>query len=219
MDPKTLLARYPSLAGLPREPLTRDLSLAAEISVPDHATLFRESGPCGGFPMVLEGSVRVSRTSPQGRELTLYRVNPGEICVVSTSCLLNASPMTAAGISHGATRVLIVDRATFLRWTVHEPFRNFVFTLMADRLADLMSLVEAVAFQRTDQRLANALLGKGPVLRTTHQRLAAEVGTAREMVSRLLKRFEERGYVALTRERIEILDAHALQTISDTGTE
>jgi CRP/FNR family transcriptional regulator len=90
-------------------------------------------------------------------------------------------------------------------------FRQFVFGVFADRLADLMTLVEAVAFQRLDQRLAGALLGHGPTLHTTHQALADELGTVREIVTRLLKRFERAGWLRLGRERIEVLDAGALR--------
>ena len=84
--------------------------------------------------------------------------------------------------------------------------------MFAERLADLMALVEAVAFQRLDQRLAAALLGHGPVVHAAHQALAEQLGTAREIVTRLLKRFEQAGQVRLSRERIDVLDAAALRT-------
>ena len=87
----------------------------------------------------------------------------------------------------------------FARWSTFQPFREFVFGIFADRLADLMALAEAVAFQRLDQRLAAALLGHGSTLRSTHQALADELGTVREIVTRLLKRFEQSGWVALGR--------------------
>ena len=96
----------------------------------------------------------------------------------------------------------------------HEPFRRFVFGIFADRLADLMSLAEAVAFQRLDQRLAATLLGHGPTVATTHQALADELGTVREIVTRLLKRFERAGWVQLGRERIELRDAAALRALA-----
>ena len=91
--------------------------------------------------------------------------------------------------------------------------RRYVMGLMAERLADLMALVEAVAFQRLDQRLAALLCARGPLLHATHQQLADELGTVREIVSRLLRRFERDGWVVLGRERIDVADAGALQLL------
>ncbi len=113
----------------------------------------------------------------------------------------------------------MLSPAGFDRWIAHEPFRRFVFSVFADRLADLMALAEAVAFQRLDQRLAGALLGHGHAMQVTHQTLADELGTVREIVTRLLKRFERAGWVRLGRERIELVDAAALRQLASGDTE
>lgn len=212
-----LLARYPALADVPTALLEADLKGIPHFEVPERTVLFREHEPCGGFPFVLDGQVRVARGSADGRELELYRVRPGEICVVSAGCLLGSTPMSAHGATVTTTRLAMIDRPTLLRWTDFPSVRLFLLGLMADRMAELMSLVEAVAFQRLDQRLARTLLGRGRLLRSTHQQLADELGTAREMVSRLLKRFEDHGCLRLGREQIEILDVPALQAIADPG--
>lgn len=211
----TLPTLYPVLAELPAA--ERDAVLATEAQrarVPAGATLFEEGAPCQGFPLVLSGAVRVARGAPNGRSLELYRVTPGELCVVSTSCLFGHHPLTAHGQAVEPTELVLLSPAGFERWAAFEPFRRFVFGVFADRLADLMALAEAVAFQRLDQRLAAALLGHGATLRLTHQALADELGTAREIVTRLLKRFEQQGCVALGRERIDVLDAAALRTLA-----
>lgn len=210
-----LLALYPALADLPAD--DRDAVLAAQaqhVLVPAGAPLFEEGTPCQGFPLVLQGAVRVARGSASGRSLELYRVTPGELCVVSTSCLFGGRPLSADGRATEATEIVLLAPAGFERWAAHEPFRRFVFGVFADRLADLMALAEAVAFQRLDQRLAGALLGHGSTLRLTHQALADELGTAREMVTRLLKRFEGAGWVRLGRERIELVDSVALRALA-----
>lgn len=111
-------------------------------------------------------------------------------------------------------RGLLLSPAGLQRWCAHEPFRSFVFGLFGERLAELMALAEAVAFQRLDQRLAQALLGHGPQLHTTHQALADSLGTVREIVSRLPARFERAGWVRLGRERIEIADSAALRALA-----
>ena len=166
---------------------------------------------------MLEGEVRVARGSALGRSIELYRVGAGEVCVVSASCLFGQVPMTAHGLATQPTRLMLLSPADFERWLAHEPFRRYVFGVFADRLADLMSLAEAVAFQRLDQRLAAALLGRGPTLQLTHQALADELGTVREIVTRLLRRFERAGWLALGRERIEVKDPAALRTLAGGG--
>jgi CRP/FNR family transcriptional regulator len=213
-----LIALYPVLASL--SAAERDAVLGAPthaLTVPPGTVLFDEGAPCQGFPMVLSGSIRVARGSPGGRSLELYRVTPGELCVVSTACLFGTAPLAAHGQAVEGTELILIKPAGFESWCRHEPFRRYVFGIFADRLADLMALAEAVAFQRLDQRLAHALLGRGDTVFATHQSLADELGTVREIVSRLLSRFERAGWVRLARERVEILDAAALRTLSAGG--
>jgi CRP/FNR family transcriptional regulator len=186
----------------------------AAVRAPAGTVLFDEGSACRGFPMVLAGEVRVARGSPQGRSLELYRVGPGEVCVASTSCLFGQGLLVAHGATTAPTELLLLDPAGFERWVAEPAFRRYVFGIFADRLAELIGLAEAVAFQRLDQRLAAALLGRGTVLQATHQALADELGTVREIVTRLLRRFEREGWVRLARERIEIADAAALRTLA-----
>ncbi len=206
---------YPAIAAIPsslrEHVLTHETKLA---QAPAHALLFDEGAPCMGFPLVLSGAVRVARGSPGGRRLELYRVTPGELCVVSASCLFGHHALSAHGQTTEATELALLSPAGFERWCEHEPFRRYVFGVFADRLADLMALTEAVAFQRLDQRLAHALLGRGGTVAVTHQQLADELGTVREIVSRLLNRFERAGWVRLGRERVELLDASALRALA-----
>lgn len=210
-----LLPLYPVLAALDAQLLHRVLAdQAHHVQVPAQQPLFAEGTPCPGFPMLLSGEVRVARGDPQGRALELYRVGPGELCVASTSCLFGQTLLVAHGHTVAATELVLLTPAGFEQWTAAAPFRHYVFGLFADRLADLMALAEAVAFQRLDQRLAAALLGRGAVVLGTHQALADELGTVREIVTRLLRRFERAGWLRTGRERIEILDAAALRALA-----
>ncbi len=211
-----LKALYPALGQLDAADFGSVLAAEARLlQVPAGTLLFSEGAPCSGFPMLLSGGVRVARGSPGGRTLALYHVGPGELCVVSTACLFGELPMSAHGVADADTELLHLSPAGFARWVSHEPFRRFVFGVFADRLAELMALAEAVAFQRLDQRLAGALLGHGASLHVTHQALADQLGTVREMVTRLLKRFEGAGWVALSRERIDVLDGRSLRALSE----
>jgi len=200
-----LLALYPALATL--EPA----QLGAALEVPAGAVLFTERQACTGFPLVLEGEVRVSKRSAEGRTLELYRVGPGDLCLVSSACLFRRSRLTAEGTATRPTRLQLVPPELFLRWLDHREFRDMVLGAFAERMADLGALVDAIAFQRLDERLAAALLGHGPSLAVTHQALAQELGTVREIVTRMLRRFEREGWVALSREQIRILDSGALR--------
>jgi CRP/FNR family transcriptional regulator, anaerobic regulatory protein len=173
--------------------------------------LFNEGTPCPGFPLVMSGCVKVARGHHGGRQLELYRVTAGELCVVSTACLLGQSPLGAHGWVDEPTELVILTPASFDRWCEHATFRRLVFGVFASRLADLMELTEAIAFQRLDQRLAGLLLGHGSTVQSTHQQLADELGTVREIVSRLLARFERAGWVRLGRERIEVVNPVALR--------
>jgi CRP/FNR family transcriptional regulator len=173
--------------------------------------LFSADQPCSGFPLVLEGSVRVSKLAPNGREILLYRVDPGESCILSGSCLLGRSDYSATGIAETDVSVLVISPPLFHELMLqYEPFRQYVFGMYAARLSDVMELVEEVAFRKLDTRLAQLLIHRGPVVNETHQKLADELGSVREIVTRLLRSFEQRHWVRLERERITVLDAKAL---------
>lgn len=213
MSPSHAVALYPALAHVQPGLLALG-SAAAPLNVPAGTTLFSENSPCQGFPLLLEGEVKVSRHSDDGRSLELYRVVPGELCLVSSSCLFRSQPLSARGITTKATSLILVAPAIFQRWLEAPAFRNEVLGLFADRMADLTSVVDAVAFHKLDRRLAAALLGHGQQLAMTHQALADELGTVREIVTRLLRRFEREGWVALGREQIQILNSAALRDLS-----
>jgi CRP/FNR family transcriptional regulator len=210
-----LVELYPAFESMPPKLLDETVSQAVVRQVPAGTVMFDEKNPCQAFPMLLNGSIRVTKTGANGRELQLYRVVPGESCILSSSCLLGGSPYPARGIAESEVTVVALTAPVFNRLVAeHEPFRNYVFSLFSERIADLLQLVDAVAFQKLDQRLAALLLGKGKTIHTTHQALADELGSVREIVSRLLKNFAEQGLVSLGREQIEIMDAARLRRVA-----
>lgn len=217
MDAQGLTALYPALENLPEAARDRLAMSGVEVRLPAGAVVFDERQSCEGFPFVLEGSIRVVKPAPSGRELQLYRVTSGETCIISTSCLLGTQAYNARGVTESDCRLLLLPTAVFESLLAEPVFRAFVFHLFADRIADLMQLIDEVAFKRLDQRLAGVLLGKGGSLKTTHQQLADELGSGREIVSRLLKGFSEQGLVRLGREQIDILDPAGLRAIASAG--
>jgi len=182
--------------------------------VPAGTVLFDERQPCQGFPFILDGGIRVSKPAANGRELPLYRVLPGESCIITSSCLLGHVAYNARGVTEAATTLVLLPHALFDELLAQSAFRDFIFHLFSERIADLMQLIEEVAFRKLDQRLAGLLLGKGKLLHATHQQLADELGSVREIVSRLLKGFAEQGLVKLGREQVEILDPAGLRRIA-----
>ena len=215
VDREYLVNLYPALAGLPDERLGALLRPAA-LELPAGSQVFAEHQPCQGFPLLLAGSIKVVKRSASGRELMLYRVVPGGSCIITSSCLLGRSEYNARGIAETPLRLLLVPAPAFAQLMLdHGPFRDFVFHLFAERIAELMQLVEEVAFTRLDQRLARLILAQDrAVLNVTHQQLADELGSVREIVSRLLKGFAEQGLVALGREQLTVSDRAGLQKIA-----
>ena len=206
-----LAAHFPSLAALP-EPLAREVEgQAQKLDAPAGTLLFDVGMACQALPLLLEGRIKVSKRAENGREIRLYSVRPGELCIVTVSCLLGGEPYPATGVAETAVSALGLPRALILRLMAeHPPFREMAFNLFSERLTGLMQLVEEVAFRKLDQRLAAWLLERGPLIAASHQAVADELGSVREIVSRLLKHFEEEGCVRLGRERIEVIAPAAL---------
>lgn len=209
-----IAATFPTLAGASLATLEHIAEVGIQRKVPAGTVMFSEHSPCSGFPLVLSGSVRVLQRYPNGRELQLYRVKPGESCLLSGSCLLGHTEYAASGIAETEVELLVVPPTEFNALVAtDEPFRSHVFALFSERLAGLMQVVEAIAYQKLDQRLAALLVkrdAESGEIHATHQALADELGSVREIVSRLLRSFEDRGWVDLGRERIKVVDRAAL---------
>lgn len=217
-DPSTaarLSAGFPALRALPAQVFERLAAAATLRRVARGEILFTRGDPCPALPFLLSGQVRIMRTTPEGKTIQLYTILPGEACVVSNGALLGALPFDATGIAATDIELAAIPAAVVDALVAEEPaFRTFLFRLYGERIADLMGLVEAVAFQRLDQRLARLLVERGPRLNVTHQSLADELGVAREMVSRVLRSFADRGLIEQQREFIGVPDAAALERLA-----
>jgi len=215
VNQEKVLALYPALSSLPAGRLAALLSVQAIMHLPAGTQVFAENQPCQGFPLLIEGSIKVIKLAASGRELMLYRVLPGGSCIISSSCLLGHTDYNARGIAETPLALLALPVNAFAALMVdHAPFRDFVFHLFADRIGELMQLVEEVAFAKLDQRLAKLILARNEtVLGVTHQQLADELGSVREIVSRLLKGFAEQGLVTLGREQLTVIDREGLQKL------
>ncbi len=189
------------------------------VTLPASHVVFRRGDACRNYIVVVRGSVRVQTLSAGGREVVLYRVTDGQTCVITTSCLISEESYPAEGVTDVETEALVIPQAVFNEALGYsESFRRFVFANQGQRLGDLIQRVEDVAFGRVDARLARHLVdrcGRRPgTVSATHQQLASELGTAREVVSRQLKVFEKDGLIAVRRGLVEILDPDALARVA-----
>jgi len=214
------LKAFPELHAIADENWRRAATQAQVMSVPRGAVLFRDGDVCQGYVFVIDGAVKVQKMDTQGREIVLYRVEEGQTCMLTTSCLIGNQPYPAEGIAETDVKLAMLPASTFERAVSDSAeFRRFVLASIGRRIGDLMMLVEDVAFGRMDVRLAKLLLRlggeSGGVLSLTHQELATELGTAREVVSRLLKDFERKGWLALSRGRITIREEWALKGVQE----
>ena len=170
---------------------------------------YNEGDRCPGIPFFLDGEVRVYKTGSSGREITLYEILPGETCILNAACILGSQqyPANAVALQDGA--MLYLPEKVFHSLIGEYPeMRSFIFSLFSRRFHEIIELIEEVTFGKLDVRLEDYLIEKAEnnQLETTHQVIANDLGTSREVVSRLLKDFERKGHIALSRNRIRLLN-------------
>ena len=177
----------------------------------DHKqVLVRAGSECAYLPFVLEGTLRIYKTSESGKELTLYRIERGESCILTATCILNGGSFPAIAEAEGATEVMLLPSRLLVSLVEeHAEWRKFVFSLYSHRLEVVLALVDEVAFHHVDSRIAAYLVKSAKssqnVVNRTHAEIASELGTSREVVTRILKDFETAGLITTLRGSIRIL--------------
>lgn len=211
--------RFGGLNGLADAARARLMADTRVLSVPAGTLIFGVGTMPQNMLLALDGTVRVFHTSEGGREIVLYRVEAGQSCVLTTACLLSHEVYTAEGVAETAVTAAAIPTATFNTLVAESPeFRNFVFSAYAQRITDLFRVIDDVAFGRIDTRLAARLLALargGDTLVATHQHLATELGTAREVVSRQLHEFQRRGWIETSRGQIRLTERASLARVAD----
>lgn len=210
--------RFPGLSRLDLP--TKDLLSArsAIVSVAPGTMIFGPGNSPENMLFLLDGTVRVQQVSETGHEIVLYRIQAGQSCVLTTACLLAFEDYSAEGIAETAVTAAAVPRDVFDDLVARsKPFRDFVFAAFSKRITDLFRMIDEVAFQRLDVRLADKLIdlaGDGDKVTTTHQKLSVELGTAREVISRQLQEFQRRGWIEQGRGSVTFLDRAQLETLA-----
>lgn len=213
------ISRFAGLMRLTPDVRSELTTRSQIVSVPSGTTIFGPGKPPENLLLLLEGTVRVQQLSEEGREVVLYRVRAGESCVLTTACLLAYEDYTAEGIAETDVTAAAVPKATFDEILAKSKvFREFVFSAYSRRIMDLFHVIEEIAFQRMDIRIAQKILELRQAnneVEATHQIMANELGTAREVVSRLLSEFQRRNWVTLSRGKIVILNEDALKQLAN----
>ena len=188
------------------------------VSLREGATFYREGDVCQHFGLVGHGDIRVFKGAAAGREITLYHVRDGEPCLLNMLSVFLDRAAAATAVVEAETEAIVVPANVIRKWlTIHESVRTFVFEAMSARLTDVMTLAVEISIHRMDARLASLLLKLADVHRAvhlTHDELATELGTAREVVSRLLKEFERSGALHLGRGHVTIVDSSILASLT-----
>jgi CRP/FNR family transcriptional regulator len=214
MDRESILETVAFYREAPAELQSRIAAAARYVNLPPGTWLFEEGDPSDEIALIGKGSVRVFRVGTKGREITLYHVREQQSSMVNMLAVLLGSPAIAAARVEVATEAVVIPAVAFRDWvSTNEQMRQFVYQSMIQALVEVTTLLEDVAFSSMESRLAVLLLqhfATTEVLSTTHEDIAAELGTAREVVSRLMENYERRGAIRLSRGRVELRDGAVL---------
>ena len=216
---RSILAQF-SFYDQSDERLRREMEAAtALVRLEAGQSIFNTGSECDKVVFLGRGDVRVSKVGETGRQIVLYRLRAGEACFLNVACVVAGVRYPADAITDSPTEALAVSPDVFLGWFEKAaPMRSFVLRMMSDRFIELLVRLEDVALTRLDRRLASFLVerarSEGDTLHLTHETIASELGSAREVISRRLKDLEQRGFVRLHRGAVEILEASALESLA-----
>ena len=179
--------------------------------------VFLEGSQVDAIALLISGVVRVYKIGETGREITLYRFGNGQSCILTANAILSQKTFPAIATVEKEAEAVMIPADTFRDWVVrHDLWREFVFDLLSQRLSTMMAVVDEIAFRRMDARIASLLLSRVAMrnpIRITHQEIASELGSSREVISRLLEDFSERGLIRSARGEIELLDLKGLKSL------
>lgn len=208
---KSLSTLFPFLQDVPTP--TDDLAL---VKLSAGICAFTDGGKSTSIPLLIKGSIKILKTGESGREILLYRIKPGETCIIMLSSALGNIPYPATAIVEQDVEALMIPNELYQYWLQHIPaVQTFTYQSLAQRLGTVMALIEEITFKRIDIRLIRFLLERTSerqsILYETHEEVASELGTAREVISRLLKNLESDHLLILSRGKIEITNRHELE--------
>lgn len=218
---ETLKDTFPFFNYLHKDKLNEFISKVYVMDFSKGSVILNEGAYCDNMVLILHGSVRVYKLSPNGKEITLYHLGSGETCILVVSCLMGNTNYPAIAEVEETVKLVIIPAAYYKKLFSEEPlWQSFIFNTLSNRLMEVMLLIDEVVFKSIDTRLAVFLLERltnkdNNQLELTHEKIAFELGTAREVISRILKNFEKKGILSLSRGKILINNIEDLKKISD----
>jgi len=178
-------------------------------TLPPLSRLYWEGDNCSHIAFVVRGEIRVFKTSPSGREITLYELVAGETCILNASCILSKMRYPADAITLTTVEAVLLPAEIFQQLIDdYSIVRNYVFQLLSQRLVEVFSLLQDIVFGKLDQRLLDYLVEKAEnnTLQITHKAIAQDLGSSREVISRLLKDMEQKGLLRISRKKITLIE-------------
>lgn len=213
------LTNFPALDAIEDKAWLTAATAARVATFSPGAALYQSGDACEYFILILEGAVKVEKVAESGQEITLYHLHPGQICELTTSCLMGGKCYHADAVAETEVRAALIPKAAFQEALVRsDSFRSYIYDTVEQGMSGLLSLLESVISTPTGRRLAHHLAVRDDdshSIKTTHHEIAAELGTAREVISRLLKEFEHHGWLRLHRGHIDIIDSEALRRLAE----
>jgi CRP/FNR family transcriptional regulator len=201
------------------EALKQELRQKAQFAkIPAGQDVFVDGDRVDGIALLLSGVVRVYKIGETGREITLYRFGLGQSCILTANAILSHKSFPAIATVEEEAEAVMIPAEVFRQWvSKYDLWREFIFNLLSERLSTVMAVVDEVVFKRMDRRIASLLLDQARLqnpLRITHQEIAAELGSSREVVSRILEDFSKDELIESGRGTLEVLDFEGLESRS-----
>ncbi len=198
------------------EALKQELKQHAQYAkIPAGQDVFVDGDRVEGIALLLSGVVRVYKIGQTGREITLYRFGLGQSCILSANAIISQKSFPAIATVEEDAEAVMIPADVFRNWVnKYDLWREFVFDLLSERLSTVMAVVDEVVFKRMDRRVAALLLNQAKVqnpMRITHQEIAAELGSSREVISRILEDFSKAELIESGRGTLEVLDFEELE--------
>ena len=218
----TIASKFPFWENLDPEAKTDFLTQVQHISLSAGQFVCLEGDVCHHLPLVISGSVRVYKIGETGREITLYHLEQGDSCIMTASCIISQKVFPAFALAETEIEAFTIPANSLRKWVTHNSiWQEYIFGLLSQRLANVIEIIEEVAFRRMDSRIASYLLNnvnsKIKTLQITHETIAQELGSSREVVSRILKNFEKQELLSLSRGKIELHNWEKLEKIAQLG--
>ena len=219
---KKISAAFPFWEKLDNPSKIDFLSQGQQITLSVGKFICLEGDICNHLPLVISGSVRVYKIGESGREITLYHLEKGDSCIMTASCIISQKEFPAFAVTETEVEGIIIPANSLRKWIKHNPiWQEYIFGLLSQRLANVIEIIEEVAFRRMDCRIASYILKNSDIstetVQVTHEAIAQELGSSREVVSRILKTFEKQGLLSLSRGMIQLNNWDELRNIAQLG--